>query len=254
MKLFDLREDAPYLHNAYHLALAAHAVYWDDPAEGYPEIEWAFSKVIRFHNARVFGYVAGNDSHVVLTFRGTDDNRMWLEGLSYGQVASGPGRVHQGLAEALEAVWQRVLAACYDVGAHEKTIWLAGHSLGGSLAVLAAQRLSEEGFEPHLVCTYGAPRVLNPVSARAFKTPLYRFVNNEDVVPDLPWPTLLDTYEHAGEKVLLLPSGKIAEKRHSPGLARRIDRAETIGEGILPSGMVHDHQMDHYIAKLELHV
>ena len=120
--------------------------------------------------------------------------------------------------------------------------------LYGSPATASADLLPRS--QRDFACTFGAPRVLDPVAAREFPVPLYRFVNNEDLVPDLPWPSLTDRYEHAGKRILLLASGQIAEDRHSPGLSRRIDRADTIGQGILPSGMVHDHAMENYLEKI----
>lgn len=254
MRPYELNEDAPYLENAYHLARMAEAVYRDDPAEDCPDLAQAFPRLTTFCCGRVFGLVAGDSRHVVLVFRGTEAIERWGWALSGSQIGWKTGRVHQGLAEALDSVWRAILAAFYDVDAHDRTIWLTGHSLGGALATLAAQRLCDEGFDVHLVCTFGAPRVLDPVAARAFKTPLYRFVNNEDMVPGIPWPTLLDRYEHAGELVQILASGKIAAKRHSLELARRIERAETIGEGIFPSGIIHDHDMGNYVSKLEGHL
>ena len=244
---------APYLANAYHLARVARAVYSDDPLEEFPMLRETFEQVIAFRRDRIFGLVAGNASNVVITFRGRDDNQQLIESLAYGQTDWIRGRAHSGFIRLLESIWRDILAAFFDVGAHSKTLWLTGHSMGGSLAVLAAQRLAAEGFEPHMVVTFGAPRVLDTVAAEAFPTRLYRFVNNEDAVSNFPWPTLFDTYAHAADAVLLLPSGDIAESRHAPALARKIDRAHHIGEGIFPAGPVHDHGMDEYLAKLARH-
>jgi len=245
-----LDADAPYLANAYHLARIARAVYADEPVDHLPVLEDAFDRIACFQGTRVFGFVAGNDEDVVVTFRGRDDNQQLAEAMAYGQVRWVEGRAHGGFVKLLETVWEQILAAFYDVRAHEKRLWVTGHSLGGALAALAAQRLYAEGFEPHMVMTYGAPRVLDEIAATAYPVPLYRFVNNEDVIPDIPWPTLFDTYAHAGREVFVLPSGAIAEPRHSAGLARKIDRANTIGEGIFLSGPFHDHTMTEYVDKL----
>ncbi|MCH7908182.1 MAG: lipase family protein [Candidatus Hydrogenedentes bacterium] len=245
-----LDADARPLHNAYALARAALAAYPNSPERDPADFFDAFPHHSPFRGQRVSGFVVSDPDHVILAFRGSHEDREWIRGLSYGQVPSGGGRVHRGLSETLDEVWRDVLCAFYDASVHDKTLWLTGHSIGGSLATLAARRLHDEGFSVHFACTFGAPRVLDPVAAREFPVPLYRFVNNEDLVPDLPWPSLTDRYAHAGKRILLLASGQIAEDRHSPGLSRRIDRADTIGQGIVPSGMVHDHAMENYLEKI----
>lgn len=237
----------------YCLARVAKAVYTDQVHIDHPDVKEAFPQQIQFSKPPAYCLVAANDEHVVLAFRGRDEESEWLSALSYGQVDWGPGRAHKGLVDELDSVWNEVLAAFYDVGADRKTLWQTGHSLGGALAVLAALRLAHEGFEPHLTATFGSPPVIDPHAAKAIAWPVYRVINNEDSVANFHWPTLFDTYAHVGERVFLLPSGQIAEARHSPHLARRIDRANTIGDGPIRSGFVHDHMMDNYLKKLAIH-
>lgn len=252
---FELDKEAPYLRNAYHLARATQAVYADNPGRVDPEFARDFPRIDTFREDRVFGCVASNDTDVILAYRGSKRNQEWKDGLAYGLVLSiGGGKVHAGFDAALDGIWKYTLAALFDADALDKTLWLCGHSLGGSLVVLAARRLVTAGFDPFTVCTYGAPRAVNEDAAKAFPIPAYRFVNNEDVVPDMPWPTLLDSYAHVGELVHFLASGAIAESRHTIHLARQLDRAETIGEDRIESGMFHDHTLDSYLEKLELHL
>ena len=71
-------------------------------------------------------------------------------------------------------------------------MWFTGHSLGGALAMLAGARMYLE--EPRLaadgVYTYGQPRTCDGKLAKAYnkgyRDRMYRFVNNNDVVPQLP--------------------------------------------------------------------
>lgn len=247
---FQLDTGAPYLRNAYYLGLAAKAAYRDDPGGAYPGLADVLPRMVCFERERTFGFVAGNETDVVAAFRGTNENRFWVEGLSYGQVDAPPGRVHEGLARAAGSVRRELLAALFDVGAVEKRVWLTGHSLGGAVAMLLARDLFAQGFEPVLLCTYGSPRVLDPDAAAAFETPTYRFVNTEDPVPDFPWPTLFGTYAHAGRLVYLLPSGQVAEVRHAPHLARRIDRAMTLGDPPAHGAWFEEHRLASYLAKL----
>jgi hypothetical protein len=209
-----LDPNADRLQNAYHLGIIARAVYVDDPVSRHPPLGELFPRIIPF-------------------------------------ACESVGRVHKGIATALDCVWNPVMAGLFDVDATNKRLWLTGHSLGGSLAVLSTLRLTHLGFEPQLTVTYGSPRVMDAVAAKSLRSPILRVVNNDDAVPDFPWPNLLDTYVHVGERVYLLASGDVAKSRHSAHLARRIDRANTIGQGILPSGIMHDHLMTSYLAKLQ---
>ena len=234
---------------AYRFACVAQAVYADVPGERLPVLREEFGYHRSFRHEHIFGFVAANETDVILAFRGTDD-RDWVQALAYSQITAGLGRVHSGLWNALDGVWQRLMAALYDAEALEKRLWLTGHSLGGGLATLAAYRLEHEYFRPTAAYTFGAPRVLDAAAAKSLQTPLYRVVNNEDALPDIPFPGFSTHYVHAGTRLFLTASGALAETRHSPELARRIDRAYSIGAGAILAGPWHDHQLDEYLSKL----
>ncbi len=73
-------------------------------------------------------------------------------------------------------------------------ITIAGHSLGGALAMLAGQLLLShdlEGYRRALsICTFGAPRTGNNGFAAWFEdVEVVRYINSEDTVPTLPPPT-----------------------------------------------------------------
>ncbi|MEX2016430.1 MAG: lipase family protein [Candidatus Hydrogenedentales bacterium] len=244
-----LNTETPAVVQAYALAKVAQAVYVDEPAERLPALRQHFPCRRYFRHEHIFGLVAGNDSDVILAFRGTDD-RDWIQALAYSQITAGLGRVHSGLWNALAGVWPHILAALYDTDALDKRLWLTGHSLGGGLATLAAFRLEHENFAPTAAYTFGAPRVLDAAAAKGLRTPLYRVVNNEDALPDMPFPGFSAHYFHAGERLFLTATGAVAANRHTAHLARRIDRAFAIGEGPILAGPWHDHQLDQYLAKL----
>jgi triacylglycerol lipase len=195
--------------------------------------------------------VAAQGEDVVVAFRGTHEDREWIEALAYGQAPWGCGRAHKGCTRLVDNIWTNLLAALYDEDANARRLWLTGHSIGGTLALVAASKLEHEGFDVYNVTTFGSPAVLDRRAAESFRCNVYRVVNNEDVVADLPWPTLLDSYVHAGERILLTASGRVAAPHHSDELARRIDRANALGEGIHPSGAFYDHSMESYLAKLK---
>lgn len=248
----DLRVDAamPAMVNLYRMAGVAQAMASTRFPNSLPLLEQAYQRVIPFERGRVFGMVASNDEDAVLAFRGSDANREWLAALSYGQIAGPTGRVHEGIYAALADAETPLMAALFDADALEKRLWIGGHSLGGALAALACLRLHAAGFEPYFTATFGAPAVMDRAAAAAMPGRVYRVVNGEDVVAEMDWPTMFDTYVHGGELVRLLPSGAIAASRHSAGLALRLDRADGIGVPLPRSGMIHDHMIAAYVGKL----
>ncbi len=248
---FNLDPNGEPLEHAYHLGRVARAAYSSAPREEFSELGAAFEFIETIRSPRIFSLIVGNGKNVVVAFRGTHEDREWVEGLAYGQRRWVVGRAHQGFVRLLDSVWQQVLACLYDARAHERRLWLTGHSIGGALATLAGLRLEHEGFDVQAVYTFGAPAVLDREAAAAFRCDVYRVVNNEDAVVNFPWPTMFDTYVHAGERFFLTASGSVGSNRYSPELARRIDRAFSIGQGILPAGPWHDHGLDAYLAKLE---
>lgn len=255
-----LDSEAHYLANAFHLGRIARLVYSIDgdidedeskltaPERDAYEAAFPVSRIIS--RGRIEGLVAGNDAHAVVAFRGIETAGDWMGHLAFGKVPGIVGHVHEGIALAVDSVWPEVLAGLYDAGAPDRTLWVTGHSLGGAMAAVAAERLYEEGFEPLMTATFGAPPIFDEVAAAAFAPRMYRFVNDEDAAPGLSWPRMSSAYRHAGEEVRLTTSGRVAASRHSDWVARRIDRAMRIGEGPTHSGPWRDHLMTAYLEKV----
>jgi pimeloyl-ACP methyl ester carboxylesterase len=129
------------------------------------------------------------DGFAVLAFRGTADLRDWLTNVRVAPVTwPGGGRVHDGFARGLDQVWRDVEA---ELGALDVPAFVTGHSLGGALATLSAAR------HPFAAAyTFGAPRVGDEAFWRTQRTPLFRVVNDRDLVARVP-PRRLG-YTHGG--------------------------------------------------------
>lgn len=252
--MFMISTDSSLPQKTCALGRFTFATLHDDPWEQDPGLRSFFDSIETFERDAHWGMVGWNANHAVLAFRGTDSNLEWAHSMTFKQIAWFEGRAHAGFIQALDTVWEQVLAAIYDahVIEQQKTLWVCGHSLGGALALLAADHLQRMGCTVLEVFTYGTPCVFDAVAARAYPVPVYSVINNEDPVPKFTWPTLFDTYECLGEEIFLLASGAVAESRHSHHLARKIDRANSIGSGILEAGMINDHFMREYVRKLEL--
>ena len=110
-------------------------------------------------------------------------------------------RVHKGFREALDLVWPQLVAAIKPLA--DRRVWFTGHSLGGALATLAADRLVRERAREGLgelggVYTFGSPLVGDRRFVDGFNSRVgdrsFRFVNDQDAVTRVPPP--LVGYRH----------------------------------------------------------
>src|SRR5262245_10689272 len=133
---------------------------------------------------------------------------------------AGAGRVHRGFARALDAVWASLAARLDALAARGARGFFAGHSLGAALATLAAARWRPRAApEAAAVYTFGSPRVGDAAFTAALAHPLFRLVNNSDLVAHLPPPLV---YAHAGELRLFDAAGRCVAE---PGAWQRLREA-----------------------------
>jgi triacylglycerol lipase len=204
--------------NALALAHASNLAYKDEATIRSVTPSCGFNKVSVHSVREVQALVAGSEDAVVVAFRGTRPDQLldWMTDIDALQVAFSDyfqcpdvAATHQGFTLGLLRVWDMILA---DVAAFQdkaQTLWLTGHSLGGSLAALAtaaftfAKRMPVNGLY-----TYGQPRVgdltFTAQCDSHFGNLFFRLVNDEDIVtrvpprifPHLPFPWF---YGHSGQ-------------------------------------------------------
>lgn len=222
-------------------------------------------------------YLATNDDHIVLAFRGTETPDS-LEGLKdwlltdavnllivpSGRMgtdlaAAGVGaRFHQGFVDALSESWPAVFSAVEaEVQKRDRPLWITGHSLGGALAHLSAWMLHRKFINVHQVYTYGAPMIGNKDACESidheFKGKVFRYANGPDPVPKLPTVSLIaNSYVHVEREMLLGTSaadvfggfaGKAADGLLSTTLIDELWQQIT--------GLVSAHQMPSYLRLLK---
>lgn len=144
----------------------------------------------------------------VMAFRGSVSARDWLTDFEC-VMKDAPqlgGKVHHGFADAVESITADLIERGNWV---KGPMFVTGHSLGGALALLAAQVLERAGFHVTAVYTFGGPRTGNGGWAHSYDALLgprtFRLVNEEDIVPRVPgW---LMGYRHVGEEVFLPSAG-----------------------------------------------
>lgn len=139
-----------------------------------------------------------------VAFPGTDDLDCWLADLdAVSMPVPGMGRVHAGFYGAWMAIEPQVIAAIGD-----QTVTLIGHSLGGSISLIAAASLTLSGRPPVAVWAFEPARASFDLTLRVLlaKVPLHLWKNGSDPVPNLPLngmhPALLT---HIGKPVSFLP-------------------------------------------------
>jgi hypothetical protein len=184
--------------NPYMLMAAAHAAYRFWPGKQARILRsWGFKVVQSFNknSSSTNGFTAEHDDFLLLAFRGTQepgdlatDFSVALTPLESPQHSE--KRVHQGFKEAAESVWDVVLRTAQSAQEKRKPLFLVGHSLGGAVALLSAQRLSKENLPFESVWSFGAPKVGNESMIQSLKNELgerwKRLNHPDDPIPALP--------------------------------------------------------------------
>ncbi|SHF14441.1 lipase family protein [Streptoalloteichus hindustanus] len=254
---------------AYWMARAAKLAYQPQNVIVKQADEWGFGRVS--HHETTFrppfpledtqAYTMASDHMIVTGFRGTEPAKIkdWLSDVNTppSRGPGGQGYVHYGFAAALESIYPQVRAALEDFRDRDQTIWFTGHSLGGALAMLAGARLYFE--EPNLrvdgIYTFGQPRTCDRLLAaahnKAFTDRMFRFVNNNDIVPQLPPEP---AYHHVDVVRYIDSSGKLRERM--PVLTGLADRAKGFtADAFAPaSDAVRDHSINKYVDALEKNI
>ncbi len=103
-----------------------------------------------------------------------------------------------GSASSIRETVETTLKKHCPPNAEKVNIYVTGHSLGGALATLATAHIKrlidKEDISAHhpTLYSFASPRVGDDKFAQAFnKLECYRVANSEDLVPNIPLPTLL---------------------------------------------------------------
>ncbi|MEM8679347.1 MAG: lipase family protein [Planctomycetota bacterium] len=191
-------------------------------------------------------YVFGNEHDCIVACRGTEptemnDLRADVDATSV--LAETVGRVHRGFKQEVDDLWPELEA---QLIANRRTLWFAGHSLGGAMATICAGRchLSHIESVPKELFTFGSPRVGNSRYVHHVALKHYRWVNNNDIVTRVP-PAWMG-YRHTGQ-VMYIDSDR--KHRQMSKLKRARDRWRGFWKGLRRGEIDHlaDHPMSGYI-------
>ena len=234
----------------------------------------------RFFNAHkrdTQAFMFRTDECMVLVFRGTQEIRDWTTNLDMklrnftirqaGQttVSSYKGKVHTGFflgwADIERDVLKQIERWHNESGPAGKLppLLIAGHSLGGALATMAAASLQDNNFNVAGLYTFGQPRVGDLTFIRQLNRNLsgrvFRFVNNNDVVPHVPPPfSVRDPtrlYGHVGDVKYFNSRGFLVTNYKA--IYRAFDGLVGLLKSVFESGLdlISDHSMSYYISNLD---
>lgn len=209
---------------------------------GFPEI--------RFYDRNgAQAYIFANQHDAVVTCRGTEPHD-WNDVRADLDLATARaetcGWVHRGFKREVDELWPRLEQALVS---NRRTLWFAGHSLGGAMAAICAGRcrLSYIRSNPRALFTFGSPRIGNKRYVNYVQMEAYRWVNNNDIVTRVP-PRWLG-YRHKGQEIYLNAYGQI--RRLCPW-QRTKDRWRGFLRGLREGRFDHfsDHSIGQYIGHI----
>lgn len=136
-----------------------------------------------------------------IAFSGTDPLKIedWITNFTAVPSANG---LHTGFENAIATVWPLLKLVMSDGDKADQRLIFAGHSLGGALAMVAAERvLRELGMASTAVYTFGSPRVGGAAFFDNYTPGLgertFRLINGTDIVPTVP-PSRAGGFRHVG--------------------------------------------------------
>lgn len=219
----------------------------------------------------VLGFICDTGQEIIIAYRGSTMPRAnhsldkwlavlrdWLEvNAGCRQVKAYGGRVHEGFEKVVKDTWPEV-SEYVQRRYRGQTLWLTGHSMGGAVAILSAQRFWDADRPPAGVYTFGAPKVGDAEFCRRYQPKLYRIENSRDIVPELPLSEeAAESLE--GQEAQALSEFSVAAEYSKMGVLRWIDSKgvlckPTFGMELrrawsaLRSASTKDHLLERYLA------
>jgi triacylglycerol lipase len=170
--------------------------------------KWGFSSAISFSKSKTelngsfetCGIIAERQDAVILAFAGTDPGVWQNLATDFNARPTANTDKHAGFELAAEAAVAEVTQAAQISRQSQKPLFITGHSLGASLAALAAEMAVAGGSPPRAVYTFGMPRVGGSKFQASYNARLgeltYRLVHGIDLVARVPMSSL--GFRHVG--------------------------------------------------------
>lgn len=128
----------------------------------------------------------------VVAFAGTDP-ALASNLITDARIRLTGNNTHEGFQNAFDAAWPQIRTL---IETRQKPLFIAGHSLGAALAVLAADAAQRGGMPPSAIYTFGMPRAGGQTFAVGYDGTLgertYRLVHGGDIIPCIPeWVAMI---------------------------------------------------------------
>ena len=159
------------------------------------------------------GFVLSSPENNIIVFRGTQTRVEWINNFTarqkdFTEPNSGQyfGKIHEGFIRNYLRIVQPIPREVAQTLDPNIPCYITGHSLGASLAILAALDIAlnvPQLREQIQLYTYASPRVGDPTFAtlHAKQVPnSYRVVNLADAIPLMPPTQAVGTYVHVGQE------------------------------------------------------
>jgi len=192
------------LFNAFQLARCSTLAYNDEKNITSTLNKWGFTRTQYFNINDTKAFIAQSSHLIIIAFKGTSDITNALTDLDFAMQRTPLGKVHCGFNEAMDLVWDDLYTTLkkWQANSDGSAVWVTGHSLGAALATVATARLRLIYQEPvQGLYTFGSPRTFDSVYASKFNqnfvAQTFRFVNEQDIVTNVPLESLLN-YRHVG--------------------------------------------------------
>lgn len=141
-------------------------------------------KTFAYFGDSLHKYIVELEDCYVIVFRGSINKFDWLNDFTINAVDFNHTNVHQGFFTALSSELNPRLI-------FDKPVYITGHSFGGALAILEADKLTACGGADILeVVIFGNPMMGAKSFQENYEKILHekttRYVNGDDIVPSLP--------------------------------------------------------------------
>lgn len=201
---------------------------------------------------------------IVVAFRGTSSIRNFITDAEAWRAHTPLGEIHRGFWEA----WLGIANALYRMlqPYSFKPVILCGHSLGGSLAMIAARVLRQNMVNVHSVYTFGAPRVGDLEFQTGYNSMLmpkspfdnlgdatFTLIHDCDLVPRIP--SYIAGFHRPGRDEFISVFGSIKE---DPSIWFRLvsdvialwEAWNSRRDPLFVDEILTDHHIDNYLAAL----
>ena len=158
---------------------------------------WHYETVLQHNETEC--YIAHRDRTCALAFRGTEPSKLrdWLTDLAAVKVSwGGRGQLHAGFLGSVKNIIEDLWRILNDFAKRGYGFGPTGHSKGGGESTVTAGLIRLAGYHVDRLITFGCPRTGDTRFAKWLEAALAgridRYVNNNDVVPRVPLPSVVD--------------------------------------------------------------